>query len=475
MSRVSRERTAALDVLGEVRRGRRLDRALDSALDDLSPDEGPWVHAATYGIVRLRGRLDHLLDRSLHAGLDSVSPLLLDVLRLGAYQLLYMDGVPAYAAISQSVEHAREVAGRRVAGLVNGVLRSVQRESLKPEDREKTSSSEGSEGAAGGVGAEGRIGGEERGWADPALFPNPGEDPAGYLATWGSHPRWLAERWVERYGREGAFGLAEANNRIPALSIRPLGLSPEEAARTLEDTGIGARPVGRGTRCLWIDRGVAPDAVLQAVPSVVQDPGASLVVEYASPAPGARIADLCAAPGGKALALAVSASWVLAGDLSARRLALLGSAIQRLGSVVSPVYRVVARGEIPPIEEADLVLVDVPCSGTGTFRRHPDGKWRLDPGDPARLAEIQARILQGASRCVRPGGLLIYSTCTLEPEENEEVVSQFITESDQFRVEAPSNPSGNVGEFVDEDGYLRVLPQETGFDGAFAARMRRLP
>lgn len=453
MTRVSRERSAALQVLGEVRRGRRLDRALDSVLRELPADERPWVHAASYGVIRLRGRLDHLLDRSLHAGIESVSPLLLDVLRLGAYQLLYMDGVPAYAALSQTVEQAREKVGHRVAGLVNAVLRSVQRDSRvgvrEPED---SSSDEGG--------------------ADPRLFPDPGEDPVGHLATWGSHPRWIVERWLHRYGREGAFALVEENNRIPDLSVRPVGITTEEAVDRLRRAGIGARPAGRGSGCLRIEPRTDPEAVLEAVPAVVQDPGASLVVEYASPERGSRIADLCAAPGGKALALASSASWVLAGDPSVRRLALLGPAIERLRGSVSPVYRVAARGEIPPIVEADLVLVDVPCSGTGTFRRHPDGKWRLDPRDPGKLADVQARILQGASRCVRPGGLLIYSTCTLEPEENEDVVSQFLTRNDGFRVEAPGSVDG---ELLDESGFLRVLPHETGFDGAFAARMRRVP
>ena len=432
-------RTAALEVLGAVRRGRRLDRALESVLRDLPPEEGPWVHAATYGVIRLRGRLDHLLDRSLHAGLGSVSPLLLDILRLGAYQLLYMGGVPDYAALSQSVEQAKTSMGSRVGGLVNGVLRSIQRESLRRD-----------------------------------LFPDPDEDPVGHLTTWGSHPRWLVERWLARYGRDGAFRLVEENNRIPSLSIRPVGLSVPEAVDRLSRAGIASRPAGRGSRCLWIDDGVEPETVLDAVPAVVQDPGASLVVEYASPEPGSRIADLCAAPGGKALALASSvpsARWVLAGDRSPRRLALLGSAVERLGSRISPVYTVAALGEIPPVAEADFVLVDVPCTGTGTLRRHPDGKWRLEEEDPGRLSRVQARILQGASGCVRPGGLLVYSTCTLEPEENEEVVSQFLARSDRFRIDPPGDV---VGDLVDGSGFLRVLPHETGFDGAFAARMRRV-
>lgn len=436
MTPVGPERRAALQVLSEVRRGRRLDRALDDVLEGLPDEAGAWVHAATYGVVRLRGRLDHLLDRKLHQGIASVSPLLLDLLRLGAYQLLYMDGVPDYAAISQTVEQAREAVGGRVAGLVNGVLRSVQSD-------------------GGGVEA----------------FPDPQMDPVGYLAAWGSHPRWLVERWLERFGRESAFGLVEGNNRIPPLSVRPLGLSVDEAVKKLADGEIEARPVGRGTGCVWIEDGSDPGSVLAEIPAVVQDPGAALVVTYAAPEPGSLVADLCAAPGGKALALAASASRVLAGDLSRRRLALLGTALERLGSAVSPVYRVVARGEIPPVAGADVVLADVPCSGTGTFRRHPDGKWRLEPEDPKRLATIQARILQGVSRAVRPGGLLVYSTCTLESEENEAVVSRFLAETDEFRMEPPD---GAAGGFVDAEGFLRVLPQETGFDGAFAARMRKI-
>ncbi|MFP3948910.1 MAG: RsmB/NOP family class I SAM-dependent RNA methyltransferase [Longimicrobiales bacterium] len=472
MSEVSPARTAALAVLGAVRRGRRLDRALESALRGVSPEEGPWVHAVTYGVIRLRGRLDHLLDRSLHAGLESVSPLVLDVLRLGAYQLLYMDAVPDYAALSQSVEQAKEVVGRRVAGLVNGVLRSVQRESLDRVDHDRESVDRRNRHRRGLD--EATPGAPSGGRADPALFPDPEEDPVGHLATWGSHPDWMVERWLDRYGRDGAFRLVEENNRIPALSIRPIGLSLAEAGDRLEGAGIGSRPAGMGSRCLWIDDGVEPETVLETVPAVIQDPAASLVVEYASPDPGSRIADLCAAPGGKALGLASSdpsVSWVLAGDRSRRRLALLGPALERLKPWISPVYRVAARGEIPPVVEADFVLADVPCTGTGTLRRHPDGRWRLEPQDPDRLSGVQARILQGASGCVRPGGLLVYSTCTLEPEENEQVVSQFLARSDGFRIDPPGDVAGDL---VDENGFLRVLPHETGFDGAFAARMRRM-
>lgn len=435
MEGVSPPRKAALEVLRAVGRGRRLDRALDETLGSVPARDRAWVHEVCYGIARLRGRLDHLLDRHLDSGLGSVSSLLLDLLRLGAYQLLYMDSVPAYAALSQTVEQAKEEAGPGVSGLVNAVLRSVQR--------------------AG---------------ADPALFPDPETDPGGHLAAWGSHPPWLVDRWLDRWSTEDVAELVRLDNVAPELSIRPVGMGPEEAGDRLREAGIAADPVGRGTGCLRIEDGASPARVLEEVPAVVQDPGAALVVEYAAPEPDSLVADLCAAPGGKGLALASSASYVLAGDASATRLALLRDAAARLGPAIRGVGPVVARAERPPITDVDLVLLDVPCSGTGTLRRRPDARWRLEPGDVDRMAGLQRRIMEGAASAVRPGGLLVYSTCTLEPEENEGRVSAFLDEHTDFRVE----PGGGVPrELVDPSGFLRVLPQDTGFDGAFAARLRR--
>lgn len=436
MAGASRGRREALRVLRAVGRGRRLDRALDEALERTPEGERGWLYELTYGVVRLRGRLDHLLDHHLRSGVGSVSSLLLDVLRTGAYQLLHMESVPAYAAVSQSVELARERVGEGPARLVNGVLRSVQRSG-----------------------------------ADPELFPDPEGDPAGHLATWGSHPRWLVDRWLARWSPEAVGRLVEHDNRPPGLSIRPVGVSGDEASRRLAERGIGSTAAGRGSGALWIEDGADPVAVLEAVPAVVQDPGSSLVATYAAAEPGSRIADLCAAPGGKGLALASSADYVLAGDPSLSRLGLVRRNADRLRSRTGPVHAVVARAEHPPLAEADLVLVDVPCSGTGTLRRHPDGRWRLGPEDPGRLAALQERILEGAASVVPPGGLLVYSTCTLEPEENEDVVSTFLEKHGEYRVE----PGDAVPEeMVDAEGFLRVLPQETGFDGAFAARLRRV-
>jgi 16S rRNA (cytosine967-C5)-methyltransferase len=201
----------------------------------------------------------------------------------------------------------------------------------------------------------------------------------------------------------------------------------------------------------------------------LQDPASTLVTRYASIPTGATVADLCAAPGGKALELARTAGTVFAGDSSRNRLARVRENVQRLDA--PNVIPFVGDALHPALGEMDAVLVDVPCTGTGTFRRHPDARWRLKASDFAVLPSLQRNILRAAASVVRPGGLLIYSTCSLELEENDEQVTTFLAEHPDWRLEAP--PEGAVPAQVLDAGLLRVLPQRDGTDGAFAARFRR--
>lgn len=421
-------RAAALDTLERTARGMRLDMALDRALRGVEARERAFAHDLSFGTVRLQRRLDTLLAPHVHRGMESLHPSLLPVLRMGLYQILHM-GVPDYAAVSQAVEQARSVGQGRAAGMVNAVLR-----------------------AAAGAGE------------DLSVFPDPAEDPAGYLAAWESHPRWMVERWLERWPLEEVKRLLELNNTIPAHHLVPVDGDLEGAARALREAGAetGILPAPGVVRF----QGVSPLQALEAVPGFIQDPAAALVCRYAAPPPHAVIADLCAAPGGKALSLARGARYLLAADPSAARLRLLGENVRRLEL---PVGVVQARAEAPPLRRADLILLDVPCTGTGTLRRHPDARWRLKPEAPAELAAVQARILRGAAGVVPPGGLLVYSTCTLEPEENMGVVEAFLRERREFTWAPPED-----GELdMDGSGALVVLPQRTGWDGAFAARLRR--
>ncbi|MFC1791877.1 RsmB/NOP family class I SAM-dependent RNA methyltransferase, partial [Gemmatimonadota bacterium] len=199
----------------------------------------------------------------------------------------------------------------------------------------------------------------------------------------------------------------------------------------------------------------------------IQDPGAALVTVYADPPPGSRVADLCAAPGGKALALANQGARVLAADRSLPRLRVLQENLARLGREMD---LVVALAQAPALAQVPFVLLDVPCTGTGTLRRHPDARWRLTLDMLDRLVELQQRILRAGAQLVPPGGVLVYSTCTLEEEENESQVEAFFNAHGDFLLEETGAlPPG----FLDHEGCLRVVPQSSGFDGAFAARMVR--
>jgi 16S rRNA (cytosine967-C5)-methyltransferase len=434
MGQITESRVAAGNILSAVSRGRRLDLAFQKGASGLEDRDRRFLHELCYGTVRLRGRLDYLLNRHLKKGIASLSPELLNLVRLGAYQILYMDGVPSYAAISQTVDQARALAGGGGSRLVNGVLRNLDREG-----------------------------------GHASRFPPFQDDPLAHLSTWGSHPPWLVRRWLERWAPEEVARLVDRNNRPAPVYFRPLGPSLQEAKDDLAARGLESLEAGPGLPCLRLQDGIDPAQVLQWVPGIVQDPGAALVTTYAAFTPGKTVADLCAAPGGKALAMAQDGVYVLAADRSLRRLRLLKENLSRLGGRME---MVVALAQAPPFKEVSSVLLDVPCGGTGTLRRHPDARWRLSEEILQRLVEVQREILDRASRIVPTGGSLVYSTCTLEREENQEQVEGFLDRNRDFSLQPRD---GIQTEYLDEHGYLWITPQATGFDGAFAARMVREP
>jgi len=427
-------RTLASSILAEVESGRRLDVAWEASGASASPERG-WIRNLVYGTVRLRGRIDHLLSRFAgRSPADFDLPVRI-ALRMGAFQILEMGGVPDYAAVSESVEQVKRTRSRAAAGLVNAVLRKV---AASPRNK--------------------------------SLFPAPDSDLEGHLTTWGSHPAWLVRRWIGAHGAEAAKALVDADNREPDIYILPVGMEKDEAVRALAASGFCAADCADedgGGRWIRLLHRTNPAKALELVPGVIQDPAASLVVDYAAPDPGVVVADLCAAPGGKALALSETAGGVVAADLSPRRLGRVGEGAARLGARVWPVA---ADARFPPLREAAAVLVDAPCSGTGTFRRHPDARWRMTAADIDKLAAVQRAILDGAASVVPRGGLLVYATCTLEPEENWCQVESFMSRHPGFRVE----PGPARASFLDRRGCLRVLPHESGFDGVFAARLRRV-
>lgn len=457
-------RTLAASILRQVESGRRLDVAWEASGAAESPERG-WIRHLVYGTIRLRGRIDHILARYCARDLADLDTDVTAALRMGAYQILEMGSVPAYAAVSEAVEQLKGTRSRAAAGLVNAVLRKVARTR-----------------------------------AIESSFPDPEKDLEGYLCTWGSHPRWLVRRWIAAFGGVAARALVGANNREPRVYFRPIVASVEDARGRLAAEGlcradpvetaiIGGEPGSGAHSAIRLAAGADPRAALSIVPGVIQDPAASLVVDHVSPPRGALIADLCAAPGGKALALSDRAEGVLAADLSPRRLSRVVEGVNRLRAqqagreelageqrIAGPkrsqpqVWSVAADARRPPLRGAEVVLVDVPCSGTGTLRRNPDGRWRIREKDIEVLADLQRSILGGAASVVPRGGVLVYATCALEHEENWGQVKAFLTRRPDFRME----PGPVPGRFLDANGCLAVYPHESGFDGAFAARMRRV-
>ncbi len=434
--RVTPARVAAAEILTDLRGGTLLDAAFDRRTSGLDARDRRWVQELVWGLLRRRNQLDALLAPRITGGFAILHEDVLDLLRLGVAQLQYMGSVPVYAAIAQTVELVKQRHGIGASKLANAVLRRIARESA----------------------------------ADP-LPEETLADPLDALALHYSHPRWIVGRWVARFGLADAEALLAANNAPAPIVVRPYGVASPALAAMLAVAGVGTHEVSLVPDSLALDSGVLLTelAAFQSGQFFVQDPAATLVARYADIPMAALVADLCAAPGGKALELARRASLVVACDRSVARADRM---LTGMGRVNAPnVQTVVADATAPAVTSADVVLVDVPCTGTGTYRRHPDARWRLKISDFAVLGMTQRAILQAAATVVVPGGLLIYSTCSLEPEENDDVVDAFLRTHPDFVLEPPA--LGAVPETVLDAGRLRVLPQRHGTDGAFAARMRR--
>jgi len=431
---VTTPRVVAAGICADLRAGEMLDASFDRRTVDLDARDRRWLRELVYGMLRQRGTIDAILEERVRGGLSRVDPDLVDLMRLGVYQLLHMGSVPAYAAIAQTVELAKVRHGIGASKLVNAVLRRIDRESN-----------------------------------DLAVTVPP--DPIDALAVRYSHPRWIVARWLKRYGEEGTTVLLMKNNAEAPVVIRPYGVVREQLEAMLEGSGVEVEDAPLARDSIQISGGISLTelgAFRQGL-FFVQDPGSTLVARYAAIPQDAVVADLCAAPGGKTLELSRSAKFVVASDRSLQRLGRLLDNRARLEA--NHVHVMVSDARFPAIREVDAVLLDVPCTGTGTFRRHPDARWRLRISDLSVMAALQASILKAAATVVKPGGLMIYSTCSLEPEENELQIQDFLSKNPDWKLEPP--PAGVVPAETMDDGFLRVLPQVHGTDGAFGARLRR--
>jgi len=443
-------RLLALRVLERVSSGGAYaDLLLHSALgrSTLNAPDRAFATDLVYGTLRWRGKINYYLSHFVDQDLSKLEPLVATTLQLGAYQLLCTERVPVSAAVDQSVRCIRAAGIGRATGLVNAVLRRLSIEHEK------------------------------------IALPSVHDDPIAHLTHALSLPRWLAERWIERCGVEGAVSLATACNEPPPLTIRT-NRARDDADELLQDLlenfpSASACRFARDGIVLGRKGNPALDQGFLAGRFTVQDEASQLVVSLLDPQPGERVLDLCAAPGGKTTAIAERvgpSGSVVAVDRNTRRLDLVQRAVRRLGLTgIRTVARDATRSlaGLAPEGGFDRILVDAPCSGLGTLRRNPDAKWRVRPGDPARLTEIQRALVNSAATVLRPGGALVYSACTVLAEENEDIAKRFLQGSRNFAPTPKDDVPDEVKTVADPDGFLRTFPHIHDTDGFFAARFER--
>jgi 16S rRNA (cytosine967-C5)-methyltransferase len=453
---ISQARTIAFDVLLRVaKQNAYADDVLRAELDDfVKAEDAGLATELALGVLRWQRLLDFAIDRNLKKPANLTDVEVRIALRLGMYQLLFLDRIPARAAVNESVELVKRARKRSAANLVNAILRKSAEEHFR------------------GISPADGIAGLHR--TDLPL--------AERIGIQYSHPSWMVERWLRIYGEERTRSLVQANNRVPTLSgyvFEPQRC--DEATLSLQRTGCRILP-GRLLRNAWVFEGGNP-AANEAVRCgwvALQDEASQAVACLVAADRGNSVLDLCAAPGGKTLLLAraVEAKGrVVATDLHEHRARAMRERFERTG--VRNVETLVLDGTQPlPFERAfDRILVDVPCSGTGTLARHPEIRWKLRAEDLRDLHDRQARLLRNSLPHLAAGGRLVYSTCSLEPEENESVVREVLGAlGDTFQL---VNPRSAIENFLQKsvrpdsvvcaDGFFRTFPPEHGTDGFFAA------
>lgn len=421
---------------------------LNFILEKYNPprEERGLVTELVYGVLRRRNTLDWIIQQFAERSMDKMTSWTKNILRLSVYQLLFLERIPVSAVCNEGVELAKKKGHLGVSKFVNGVLRNIARNLDK--------------------------------------LPWPEEnDLINYISVKYSHPYWMIEKWLQRLGKEETIRLCEANNQSPSLTIRAntLKISPGKLIEFLNAEGIKCELsslIVEGIR-LQGASSLKKLAAYQAGLFQVQDESSMLVAYALDPQPGEVILDVCSAPGGKATHLAQlmkNKGKIIANDFYDHKVKLVKDSAERLGIEIIET-RVGDARNIGNLfrGKMDRVLVDAPCSGLGVLRRKPDARWRKSPEDIAELNELQMAILESASQCVKPGGVLVYSTCSIEPEENIEIINTFLENNKDFAL-------GNLLNFLPEDvkpqrleqsGCLQIYPHDYQTDGFFLSRLER--
>lgn len=419
-----------------------VDKLLDAELrrSELSPADKALVTELVNGTVRWQSRLDWVLTGFYHGEFAKCLPLVKNSLRIALYQMLFLSKIPAPAAINESVELVKRGKGDRHAAVVNGVLRNILRN------------------------------------IQNIRYPVKEDNVVLYDSIVYAHPQWMVRRYHERFGAQSAELLLQANNQRPMLTLRvnTMVSDRETIQQQLEAAEIKyeVSPIHANSLLINSLRDIRHLPLFTEGHVSVQDASASLAVQLAAPKPGMTVFDLCSAPGGKAIyaaELMKNQGRIVALEMYESKLRLIADNAARSGiTIIQPVHG--DAREFTSEVMADLVMVDAPCSGLGTVSKKPDIKWRRSLDDVRKMSAKQKEILAHAAGLVAPGGTIVYSTCTIEPEENGEVVRWFLQEHPEFVLDPAG---GYVSEDAVLDGFVQTFPHKHRSDGAFAARLTK--
>ncbi|OEU63221.1 MAG: hypothetical protein BA867_02860 [Desulfobacterales bacterium S5133MH16] len=445
-------RKTALYILNTLNKERNtLDNLLEDVLREktlFSKKDRALLQALVYGVLRWRGRLDYIIDYFSKTRLNKINPNVLNILRLGLFQIIYLDRIPVSAAVNTSVEMTKAAAAPWVVGYVNGLLRNAVRE------------------------------------YGHVTFPDVDKDPVKALATKKSFPEWLIKRWLDRFGLKETGLLCDAINTIPPITVRcnTLKTNRKKLVKALE----------RYAEKIKITN-YAPDGGFffnpkRSIPNIeafenglfqVQDEAAQLVTLHLNPQSGETILDACAGLGGKTGHIAQmmkNSGRLVAMDKDENKLMRLESEMHRLGVsiVTTRIHDLSSPLNREHFGKFDRILLDAPCSGLGVLRRNPDIKWRASQQNLAYCQKRQALFLDNLAHFVKPSGVLVYAVCSMEPEENESVIKGFLNKHGKFAIEKKSTGlSFDACSLVTRDGYLKTFPHLNNMDGFFSICMKR--
>ena len=434
-------RGAAVRLLNRVERSDSyLDRVLDAELrsSEISDLDKGLLTELAHGVLRWQNKLDWVLNGFSHGNFQKSEVNIKNTLRVALYQILFLDRIPHAAAVNEAVELIKRIRGEKVGGLVNAVLRNIIRN------------------------------------IEGIRYPDPHEDYVQYLSVMYSHPHWMVKRWMRRFGQEETQKLLVANNERPGLSLRinRLKAQPVEFQAMLDQQHIaytGASVIDFFVKAKSLTRIGQMDLFRRGF-FTIQDESAILPCLLLAPQPGERVIDLCAAPGGKTTAMAEmmrNEGEILAVDKYEIKLSQIRSACDRLG--LHNVKLMALDASTLESDLADKVLLDAPCSGLGVLTKKPDIKWKREITDIIKMSRMQRELMDSAARLLKTGGVLVYSTCTTEPEENQEIVSRFLSDHSEFAAEdARQFVSPTV---VNASGAVETFPHRHGMDGSFAVRL----